>query len=447
MPAVPSTLRSARLRRILTAYTINRLGNWFGFVALSVAVYDHTHSAIAVSALLVAGQVLPAFAVPVLVARVEASRRRSELSGLYLFEALATAALAVLLWHFWLPAILLIAALDGTAGLAASALLRSEAARAARDEVHPRAAVGIDLSERIHAAEREANAALNVAFSSAFVLGPAIAGVVVAAAGSPAALLIDAALFVLCAGLLLDLRPSVEEAAGESVRSRLQEALAHIREVPAMRTLLAAQAVALVFFSAGSPIEVIYAKVTLGGGDRGLGFLLAAWGAGAVAGSIVFARSTQRPVGVMLTAGTLAVGLAYVGFAASPSLAPACAAALLGGLGNGVQWASLISAVQLMTPPALQGRMMGAVESLGALCPAIGLTLGGVLVALTSTRTAFLLVGLGACATTVAFMRLAMDGVAPGRGDPPAGDPADTHQPRAGRPALPDSSAGGEAPA
>ena len=124
----------------------------------------------------------------------------------------------------------------------------------------------------------------------------------------------------------------------------------------------------------------------------------------------------------MLTAGTLAVGLAYVGFAASPSLAPACAAALLGGLGNGVQWASLISAVQLMTPPGLQGRMMGAVESLGALCPAIGLTLGGVLVALTSTRTAFLIVGLGACATTIAFMRLAMDGIAPGRGDPPAGD-------------------------
>lgn len=440
-----STLRSARLRRILTAYTINRLGNWFGFVALSVAVYDQTHSAIAVSALLVAGQVLPAFAVPVLVARVEASRRRSELSGLYLFEAVATTALAILLWHFWLPAILLIAALDGTAGLAASALLRSEAARAARDEVDEEEIEGAEaLTERVHTAEREANAALNVAFSSAFVLGPAIAGVVVAAAGSPTALLIDAALFVLCAGLLLDLRPDVEDAGGDSVRARLREALAHIREVPAMRTLLAAQAVALVFFSAGSPIEVIYAKVTLGGGDRGLGFLLAAWGLGAVAGSIVFARSTQRPVGVMLTAGTLAVGLAYVGFAVSPALAPACAAALLGGLGNGVQWASLISAVQLMTPPGLQGRMMGAVESLGALCPAIGLTLGGVLVALTGTRTAFLLAGIGACATTLAFLRLASAGISSGHGDPPAADPADSPQARTVRSTRAD---GGEAAA
>ena len=104
-------------------------------VALLVAVYDHTHSAIAVAALLFAGQALPAFVVPAVVARVEASRRRSELSALYFFEAVATAALAVLLWHFWLPAVLLLAALDGTAALAASALLRAEVARAARDQV------------------------------------------------------------------------------------------------------------------------------------------------------------------------------------------------------------------------------------------------------------------------------------------------------------------------
>ena len=75
---------------------------------------------------------LPAFVVPALVARVETSTRRGELSGLYLFEAVATTALAVLRWHFWLPAILLLAALDGTAALAASALLRAQTARTAR---------------------------------------------------------------------------------------------------------------------------------------------------------------------------------------------------------------------------------------------------------------------------------------------------------------------------
>ncbi len=87
-----------------------------------------------------------------------------------------TAALAVLLWHFWLPAVLLLAALDGTAALAASALLRAEVARAARDQVEAQPGdetrPGESREEDAQEAERKANAALNVAFSATFVLGP-----------------------------------------------------------------------------------------------------------------------------------------------------------------------------------------------------------------------------------------------------------------------------------
>jgi MFS_1 like family len=130
------------------------------------------------------------------------------------------------------------------------------------------------------------------------------------------------------------------------------------------------------------------------------------WGAGSVIGSVIFARAAANALSVLLAAGTLAVGLAYVGFAAAPSIWVAFPAALLGGTGNGVQWASLISAVQRLTPPALHGRLMGAVESLGSLCPGIGLALGGGLVALSSPRGAFLAVGLGAVATTASFIGL-----------------------------------------
>jgi MFS family permease len=106
----------------------------------------------------------------------------------------------------------------------------------------------------------------------------------------------------------------------------------------------------------------------------------------------------------MLSAGTFAVGLAYVGFAVSPSLALACVAALIGGVGNGMQWAPLVSAVQRLTPPGLHGRVMGALESIGALAPALGLSLGGALVALSSPRTAFAIVGIGAGVTTIGFL-------------------------------------------
>jgi MFS family permease len=410
---VPSTLKSHRLRRIIGAYTVNRLGTWFGFVALSLAVFDHTHSAVAVAALLISGQALPAFAAPALAARVEASSRRGVLSGLYLFEGVLTTLLAVLLWHFWLPAILLLAALDGTAALAASALLRAETARAAREQAQIAwdQERGKDLESFTQAAERQANATLNIAFSATFMLGPAIAGAVVAAAGAPAALFIDAASFLICGGMLLDLSPHAEDAEGASVLQRLRAAWQYVNEVPALRALLLAETIALVFFNSADPIEIAYAKVTLRAGDRGFGLLLGVWGVGVVLGSLVFARSPKRGLGAMLTGGTLAMGFAYIGFAAAPSLEVACVAAVIGGVGNGVEWASVISIVQRLTPPALHGRLMSAVESIGALSLALGLALGGALVALSSPRGAFLTVGIGATAMTLVFLMLVLKGI------------------------------------
>jgi len=410
------------LGRILAAYTVNRLGSWVGLVALSLAVFDHTHSALAVAALLLAWQALPAFLVPALVARVEASERRGTLSGLYFFEGAATAALAVLLWHFSLPALLLLAALDGTAALAANSLLRAEVARVARG--HLSGAGGAkrqddSLDEAAHEAERRANAALNVAFSVSFVTGPVIAGAVVAGAGAAAALFIDVGTFVICGALLLDLHPHVEEAGGDSIRARLRAAWAHINAVPSLRALLLVDAVALVLVQAGGPIEVAYVKSTLHGGDGGYGLLVTAWGAGAVLASVVFAGSERRPLRVMLSAGIFALGVAFLGYALAPSLALACVAAFVGGAGNGLDWPSLISLVQRLTPKHLQGRMMGATESLGALTLAVGLPLGGALVALSSTRVAFLILGFGTLMAAAALVRLTVAGLEPAHEEGP----------------------------
>jgi MFS family permease len=243
------------------------------------------------------------------------------------------------------------------------------------------------------------------------VLGPVLGGAVVAGAGASAALFLDVGSFLICGAMLIDLYPHVEESGDTSVRARLRSAWRHINDVRALRALLLIEAAALIFFEFAGPIEIVYAKATLHAGDSGYGLLLAAWGAGVVVGSVVFARSGHRTLGVMLSAGTLAIGLAYLGFALAPSLAVACVAAVLGGVGNGVQWASVVSTVQRLTPQPLHGRMMGALESLSAICPAIGLSLGGALVALTSPRGAFAVAGVGAAAAAAGFVWLAIGGI------------------------------------
>jgi hypothetical protein len=390
---------SPRLRRILLAYTVNQLGTWFGYFALSLGIYDHTHSALAVAGMFVAARGLPALLSPALVASTELFEGRGGLSRLYLVEALAALGLAGLLLHFWLPGLLVLVAIDGTAALTASALLRATGAHVAAEEA--------EEADDVEVAQRKVNAAFNFAFTGTLAVVPLVVGLVVETAGAPTALLINAATFVVCAALLGAVRPHAEDADGTSVRARLLAAWRYLNEMPQLRSLLLIEAVAVVFFASVEPVEVLYAKQTLAVGDRGYGLLVDVWGIGMVLGSIVFARAVRRPLGPMLVVGTLLVGLAYLGFAFAPTLAVACAAALVGGAGNGAQWPSLISAVQQLTPKALHGRLMSAVESIGSLCPAIGFALGGAITALSSPRVAMLVAGVAATAITGLFVRIA----------------------------------------
>jgi hypothetical protein len=481
-------LASRPLRRILAAYTINQLGSWFGYFALSLGIYDHTRSALAVAAAFVAARGLPALVAPAVVASTELFEGRGGLGRLYAVEALATLGLAGLLWHFWLPGLLVLVAVDGTAALAASSLLRAAGAHVAAAELgddggaqagapaaadgmaatgtaatgaaaahraapagtpHGEVAPGIGepvpearepapgigepapearepAPEAVEVAQRTVTAAFNFAFTGSLAIVPAAVGVLVERAGAPTALLVNTATFAVCALLLAGVRPHTEGAVGETLRVRLLAAWRYLSAPSPLRSLLLTEAVAIVFFASVEPVEVLYAKQTLAVGDRGYGVLVDAWGVGMVLGTVVFARAVRRPLGPQLLIGTLLVGLAYLGFAAAPTLPLACAAAIVGGAGNGVQWPAVISAVQQLTPQAMHGRLMSAVESIGALCPAIGFALGGAVTALSSPRVAMLMAGVAATTITVAFVRLAsVTFRLEPRKERPPGEPAD----------------------
>jgi len=326
---------------------------------------------------------------------VERFDKRGMLAGLYVIEALLTLALAALLWRFSFAGVLVFVAIDGTVAVAATALVRASTARAAAATVEPaaRGSQNGSGSDAVADAQRQANGALNVAFMVSLWLGPAIGGALVHWLGGPVALVLDAVSFLLCAALVLGLRIQADGEDG-STFSRLRAAWQHLRAVPALRILLITEAVAVVVFASVEPVEVVYAKSSLHVGDLGFGLLVAAWGFGAAVGAIAFSRSVHRPLGGMLTGGAFLVGLAYLGFAAAPTLAVACVAAVIGGAGNGIQWPSFISAVQQLTPGALHGRLMSVIGSLNALCPALGFALGGTIAALTSPRVAMLVAGI-----------------------------------------------------
>ncbi len=74
---------------------------------------------------------------------------------------------------------------------------------------------------------------------------------------------------------------------------------------------------------------------------------------------------------------SLAIGAAYLGMAVSRELWLACAFSVVGGLGNGVQWVSVMTALQESTPDDLQARITGLLESLTSATTGVGFLLGG----------------------------------------------------------------------
>ncbi len=386
-PRLSDPLRRPQFRRLATSFAVNELGDWMGIVALSVLIYDRTGSAMATALLFIGTRFLPAFLAPILVVRIERPPPRFALPVIYCGEAAAFAGLALFAGKdFALAAVIVLAAVDGVLALAGRALTRAVIAAL------------LEPSGEL----RAGNSVLNVTFTAAAAVGPAVAGLVVAGFGAQTAFLLDAASFYVVAWLLLTAGslPRAEPDPG-LVRERVRAGLDYIREKTTLRRLLIAQGAAFVFFSAAIPIEVIYTKQTLGASDSGYGLLLTSWGSGMVMGSIVFAALRRASLAILFFISTSVVGIGYLGLAAAPTLGIACAAAVLGGLGNGVQWVSTVSAVQELTAASMQARVMSVLESIGAAMPGIGFLLGGVLATELSARATLFAAGLGVLATVV----------------------------------------------
>jgi MFS family permease len=374
-----SPLSRPGFRRLAFSFTVNELGDWLGIVALAVLVFDRTDSALATAGLFLGSSFLPALIAPALVARVERTPPRFALPVIYCLEAAAFGCLALLVNHFSLAAVIALATADGILLLVGRSLTRAVAAAMLEPTGELRAG----------------NAILNMGFTSGAAVGPALGGLVVAGFGIESALLLDSFSFLLIAGVMFaGPLPHAEVEEGRW-SDRFRAGLAYVAARAPLRRLIIAEGAAFIFFAAVIPIEVIYAKETLGSGDSGYGALLASWGVGMVLGSVVFAALRRAGLPRLLVYSTFAVGVAYLGLAAAPTLLAACAISALGGTGNGIQWVSMVSAIQEMTRMTMQARVMSVLESVASAMPGLGFVVGGLVAAGHSPRTTFLVAGAG----------------------------------------------------
>ena len=383
MAGMRDTLRIAEFRALLISYVINRAGDVFGALALAVVVLTTTRSAIAIAALFLATQFLPGLVGPFVVARIGAIPPGRILPLCYVVEACLFLVLAAISRHVGVTLIVALAFVDGTLAFAARSVTRATTASTL---------VPHDLMP-------EGKAAFNLALGAATVAGPVLGGVVLALLGPATALVADGLSFLVAAILIActpGLRARHESDAIGTTRSRqLRASVGYIAGHSKLRVLIFGEGIAFIFFYLVVPVTVVYATRSLHAGPAGYAAILASWGAGAVIGSTMHIRLARRIGHATILLSTAAVAVAYLGTALAPTLLLACAASVIGGIGNGTQWASVETAVHQFVEEHFRLRVAAILESMAAVAPGVGIILGGALTALFSPRAAYLAAGLG----------------------------------------------------
>jgi MFS family permease len=250
-----------------------------------------------------------------------------------------------------------------------------------------------------------ANALMQGAMQLTGLVGPAIAGLLVAAVQTGPAFAIDAASFAVAATALVLIRggrraataaPGAGEPQPLGIAGTIGAGLRYAWGDPAIRALLLLTATFNLAFAGPVNVGVAWlADNRYAGGSATFGLLLSTFGAGALVGAIAAGsvRAPQRLGAVVLAiaavmgAATTPIGLAPAAIAVAPAF-------VVIGLGAGFINVHVVAWLQARTVPEMRGRVMGFVMlgSMG-LYP-VSLAVAGVLVDLGAVTAMFAAAGL-----------------------------------------------------
>jgi MFS family permease len=224
--------------------------------------------------------------------------------------------------------------------------------------------------------------ALNSAqFHAARLVGPAAAGLILAAYGAAANFYVNAVsfLFVIAAISAVHTAPRLKTAEF-GIIDHLKEGFAYVRGKPVLAALLWATGLITLFGMPYATLMPVYAKNVLGFGASGYGFLMASNGLGALIGAMLvggLATIVRRET--LIKTGTVAfgAGLAALGFVDNVLLAVpilvVCGGAFL------VTSSAINTSLQALTPGRLRGRVMSMyVLMFMGIMPFAGLIFGAV---------------------------------------------------------------------
>jgi MFS family permease len=344
---VVRALRHRNYRLFFAGQSISLIGTWMTRIASSWLVYRLTDSALLLGLVGFAGQ-LPTFVLApfagVWVDRLNRHRVLVATQVLAMLQSLALAILALLgritvMDIVWLSAFQgVINAFDMPARQAFIVEMVDERA---------------DLSNAI---------ALNSSMVNlARLIGPSLAGVIIAAFGEGYCFLIDGIsyLAVIASLLLMHLKRQPARASRANMLAELKEGWLYVSRSPAIRALLLLLTLISLVGMQYTVLMPIFAGGILHGGPHTLGFLMGASGVGALTGALHLAsRKTVLGLGRLVTLSAAIFGAGLLCFSQSRWLWLSLALMFVIGLGMMQQMAATNTILQTIAEEEKRGRVM-----------------------------------------------------------------------------------------
>ena len=379
-------------RRIWIGTTASSFSGQVAVVAVLYQVWELTHSSVWVGAIGVAT------AVPTIVfgllggtlADAVDRRRLVMLTSAGAVTAALLLAVQAATGVQALPLVLLLVAAQTSCGALGSSARRTFVARLLpRDQVP----AGIALN--------------HVSFQAAMVVGPAVAGLVLARWGLTWAYVLDAAAITVSLYGVARL-PSMRPADG-TTRFSLGSTWDGWRFLVRRPALSGAMATDLAATVLAMPIALfpVINDERFGGNPQTLGLFLSAIAVGGIAASLtsgLLSRAVRPGMISLVAAATW--GLALAGFGLADTLLPSFACLVVAGAADTISVISRGTVVQLATPDAYLGRVSSVENVVGVAGPGIGNARAGAVAGLTSASTAAVTGGL-ACVLVVVALAVA----------------------------------------
>jgi len=219
----------------------------------------------------------------------------------------------------------------------------------------------------------------SAAWNAAAIIGPSVAGVLIAAVSISGAFFLNAASYIPVL-IVVGLIPRVERkvTASRSMSRQLSEGLSYIRSDRIIWGILLLIAIPSVVARPYTQMMPVFARDVLGLGATGFGVLMAASGLGALVGALITASlGGFAKRGWLLVINTIVLGITLVGFAQSRWIIPSIILVIFVGGTSTLMMSLANTLLQGLVPDAMRGRVMSVYTLIaGGLMPLGSMILG-----------------------------------------------------------------------